>query len=375
VEEACAICEIPAPTGQEGRRAAWVAERLRDARLEVELDREGSVLARMPAGAGAGAGVRRGAAGVPAAGAHADRGGAPLVVAAHLDTVFPGVEEIAVRRAGDVLHAPGIGDNSLGVAALLFLARRAAGAAAPRGGRPLVLAATVGEEGLGNLRGARAVVAGERPAEFIALEGGGAGRLVTSGVGSARFAVRATAPGGHSWSDRGSPSALHVLIEVLQRHVGDPRTESVNVGSLHGGAGINVLAPEAEATIEFRDFDEQRLAAAAARLAAEPGVDVTELGRRPAGRVEPGHPLVRAALAAAAAAGLGRPRLDASSTDANAALGAGVPAVTVGLCDSHDVHTLEEHVDVSSLAPALGALADLIDQRVAAAAGGQTPAA
>jgi tripeptide aminopeptidase len=348
VEEACAICEIPAPTGEEGRRAAWVAGQLREAGLDVDLDPEGSVVARVPARA-------------------AGEGAAPLVVAAHLDTVFPGVDEIAVRRAGDVLHAPGIGDNSLGLAALLFLARRR-----PEG---VVLAATVGEEGLGNLRGARAVVAAEQPAEFIALEGGGAGRLVATGIGSARFAVRATAAGGHSWSDRGEPSALHVLIEVLQRHVSDPRTESVNVGSLHGGAGINVLAPVADATIEFRDLDERRLAAAAARLAAEPGVEVTELGRRPAGSVAPEHPLVRAAVGAAVSAGLGRPRLDASSTDANAALGAGVPAVTVGLCDSHDAHTFEERVDVSRLGPALGALAALVGQRVAAGSGGQAPAA
>ncbi|MEA2292167.1 MAG: tripeptide aminopeptidase, partial [Solirubrobacteraceae bacterium] len=324
VQDACAICEIPAPTGEEGRRAAWVAERLRETGLDVRVDAEGSVVA----------------------------GAGDVVVAAHLDTVFAGLEAIAVRREGDVLHAPGIGDNSLGVAALLFLARRR-----PDG---LVLAATVGEEGLGNLRGARRVVADLRPRELIALEGGGAGRLVIAGIGSARFAVRATAPGGHSWGDRGSPSALHVLIEVLHRHVADPGTESVNVGSLHGGAGINVLAPSAEATLEFRDSDEDRLAAAARRLAAEPGVEVAELGRRPAGRIEPEHPLVLAALRAAASAGLARPRLDSSSTDANAALGAGIPAVTVGLCESRDAHTPEERVDVSMLGPALGALADLV---------------
>jgi tripeptide aminopeptidase len=331
VAEACAICAIPAPTGSEGRRAAWVAERLREAGLEPRIDAEGSVLA--------------------------GGGDAPLVVAAHLDTVFAGVEEIAVRRDGDVLHGPGIGDNSLGVAALLFLAR-----AGPRDG--LVLAATVGEEGFGNLRGARRVVADLRPREFVAVEGGGAGHLPVTGIGSARFAVRATAPGGHSWSDRGSPSALHTLIDVLQRHVSDPGTASVNVGSLHGGAGINVLAPEAEATIEFRDDDEERLARAAERLAREPGVEVTELGRRPAGRTPEDHPLVRAALDAAVAAGLEPPLLDASSTDANAALGAGVPAITVGLCEGRDAHTLKESVDVSALAPALAALADLVDRRL-----------
>jgi tripeptide aminopeptidase len=335
VQEACAICEIPAPTGSEGRRAGWVADRLREAGLDVHVDPEGSVVAR-PAG-----------------------GDARLVVAAHLDTVFAGVDAIAVRRDGDVLHAPGIGDNSLGVAALVHLARAGLGDG-------LVLAATVGEEGFGNLRGARRVVADLRPRELVALEGGGAGRLVTAGIGSARFALRATAPGGHSWSDRGRPSALHTLIEVLHRHVSDPGTASVNVGSVTGGAGINVLAPEAEATLEFRDLDEGRLTRAVERLAAEASVEVTELGRRPAGRTPDDHPLVRAAVEAAVAAGLPAPVLDASSTDANAALGAGLPAVTVGLGESRDAHTLQESVDVSGLAPALSALADLVSRRLGA---------
>jgi acetylornithine deacetylase/succinyl-diaminopimelate desuccinylase-like protein len=174
-----------------------------------------------------------------------------------------------------------------------------------------------------------------------------------------------------------------VLIGLLDRHVGDPRTASCNVGSVHGGAGINVLAPEAEATIEFRDEDESRLEAAARRLAAEASaergdgvrIELAELGRRPAGRVDAGHPLVAAAVRAAGAAGLPRPRLDASSTDANAALGAGVPAVTVGLCESHDAHTVEERVDVAQLRPALTALADLVGQRVGARRGAQAPPA
>src|SRR5690242_16332773 len=126
VEDAVAVCEIPAPTGHEGRRASWIAERLREAGLAASADPAGSVVGR------AGGGDH----------------GPPLVVAAHLDTVFAGVEEITVRREGDVLHAPGIGDNSLGLAGLLFLARRHR---EWPGGRPVVLAATVGEEGLGNL--------------------------------------------------------------------------------------------------------------------------------------------------------------------------------------------------------------------------------
>ena len=346
VDDAVAICEIPSPTGEEGRRAAWVAERLREAGLAAELDAEGSVLART------------------------DGDGPPVVVAAHLDTVFADLHDIRVRREGPVLHAPGIADNSLGVAGLLFLARRWAA----HRGRPLVLAATVGEEGLGNLRGARAVVAALEPAEFVALEGGGAGELVTEGVGSARLALRATAPGGHSWQDRGQPSALHLLVGILAPLADAPGTASFNVGELHGGAGINVLAPSASALVEFRDLDTERLDAAverleaAARAAAGEGaaVEVEVLGRRPGGTVDAGHPLVRDAVTALAASGAGQPRLSASSTDANAALGAGVPAVTLGLAESADVHAAGERVDVSGLPAGLTALADLVARRLTA---------
>jgi tripeptide aminopeptidase len=345
VADACAICEIPAPTGQEQRRAAWVAERMREAGLAPSIDDAGSVIARV---------------GPP---------GEPIVVAAHLDTVFADVEEITVRREGDVLRAPGIGDNSLGVAGLLHLARHAS--TRPPRARPVVLAATTGEEGFGNLRGALHAVRTLRPAEFVALEGGGAGELVVTGVGSARYAIRVEVPGGHSWRDRDEPSAVHVLVTLLGGVLADAGTASRNVGSIAGGAGINVLAPTADATLEFRDVDTSRLDAAARRLseiaAAESGggvrVTVEELGRRPGGAVDPGHALVRDAVAAAVDAGLERPHLADASTDANAALGAGIPALTVGLCHSRDAHTLQESVDVSPLERSLAALTDLVDRR------------
>jgi tripeptide aminopeptidase len=339
VEDAIAICEIPAPTGEEGERAAWVAARMREAGLEAALDANGSVLARRPRSSGEDA----------------------IVVAAHLDTVFADVREIRVHRDGDVLRAPGIGDNSLGVAGLLFLARRLGD-----GGRPVVLAATVAEEGLGNLRGARGVVDALDPSEFIALEGGGARQLVTPGVGSARLRLTATTAGGHSWQDRGRPSALHQLIGLLAPLTARPGTASFNVGELHGGAGINVLAPEAHATAEFRDTDTERLDAAVARLeaaAATARVAVETLGRRPGGTVAGDHPLVRDALGAFEEAGAARPALAASSTDANAALGAGIPAVTVGLAESSEVHALDERVDVSGLPASLSALAGLLARR------------
>jgi tripeptide aminopeptidase len=344
IEDAIAICEIAAPTGHEERRARHVAAALEALGLETTIDESGSVVA--------------------SAGPQSEP---PIVVAAHLDTVFPGVEEITVRRDGHVLHGPGVGDNSLGVAGLLHLARHLA--AHPPATRPVLLAATTGEEGFGNLRGARHVVATRRPHEFVALEGGGVGELVTAGVGSARFALRATAAGGHSWRDRDQPSAVHTLVAFLQRPLAEPGTASRNVGSISGGSGINVLATHAEATFEFRDVDTARLDAAAARLAEEAreaGIELEVLGRRPGGATPADHPLVADAIAAARAAGLDAPHLAEASTDANAALAEGIPAVTVGLCTSHDAHTLDESVDVSALAASLAALTDLVGRRSAA---------
>jgi acetylornithine deacetylase/succinyl-diaminopimelate desuccinylase-like protein len=168
-----------------------------------------------------------------------------------------------------------------------------------------------------------------------------------------------------------------VLLALLAPVIAEPGTASVNVGELHGGAGINVLAPEARATLEVRDLDTARLDAAMERLNAAARdvsttasggvlVELDELGRRPGGAVADDHPLVRDAVAALEEAGAGPPRLIASSTDANAALGAGIPAVTVGLAESAAAHTLEERVDVSSLSAGLTALARLTARRTGA---------
>jgi tripeptide aminopeptidase len=295
-----------------------------------------------------------------------------IAVAAHLDTVFEGLEPIAVSRNGEVLSAPGIGDNSLGLAGLLFLARRVT-AGRWRGRRPLVLTATVGEEGLGNLQGAIALLDRVACAEFVALEGGMRDDLVTRGVGSRRFELVASAPGGHSWRDRGEPSAIHELMSLLDKLVQSAPAMATNVGKIAGGTGVNVLASEANALVEFRDLSNRRLAASAAllrRRALDAPVDISvrELGTRPAGRTPRSHPLVRAAMAARRAAGLSKPTFSEASTDANAALVRGIPAITVGLGQSHAPHTLEERVDTAGLDRALTALAALLDARTTRAA-------
>ena len=348
VADAIAICEVPAPTGAEAARGRAVARRLAELGLEPTADETGNVLARVgPEG--------------PA-----------LAVAAHLDTVFAELDEIRVWRDGDVLHGPGIGDNALGVAGLLHLARRLAAAGPGALRRGVVLAATVGEEGLGNLRGARALVAGAGVDELLAVEGGDLGDLIPGGPGSVRLRVTATAPGGHSWADRGSPSAAHALVGLLGEVLAAPGVEAANVNGLASEGSVNAIAPRAEALLDLRDLDGARLAAAhaavaerAAAAAAATGTDIrVELvGDRPGGRLPEDHALLADLRAARAAAGLGDPEPSLQSTDANAALGAGLPAATLGLARVRGAHTLQEHVDVGALPAGLDVLVGLVARR------------
>jgi acetylornithine deacetylase/succinyl-diaminopimelate desuccinylase-like protein len=348
VEDACALCEIPAPTGEEADRAAWLAQRLRRAGLEPQHDAAGNVTVRF------------------------GRAEPAVIVAAHLDTVFSGLSSIEVQREGSVLRAPGIGDNSLGVAGLLHLARRARRLDWSRR-TPLLVAATVGEEGLGNLRGVRELLDTTECRELIALEGGLLDEIVVGGIGSRRLELTVTAPGGHSWKNRGGASAVHTLIGLLGALLERRPAEAVNVGTIAGGQGINVLAMEARARVDLRDADDGRLTEAAewlrerAREASEAGeaqVHVEELGSRPGGRTPEGHALVKDALRSYRDVGLG-PELTDASTDANAALGRQIPAITVGLARGHGAHSREESVDTAGLDQALTALTRLIAGRTA----------
>ena len=344
VANALALCAIAAPTGAEDERAEAVAQRLAEAGATPTRDRAGNVLARF------------GAPDAPAA-----------IVAAHLDTVFPAATPLAPRRSRDALHGPGIGDNSLGLAALVELARRLATRDAPP--RPVLLAATVGEEGLGDLRGARALLDDHACDAFVALEGHGRDTLQTAGIGSARLRATFTAPGGHSWSDRGSPSAVHALLAAGAKATAAAGEKHINVGVVSGGTSINTIASQAAAEIDLRDGDDAALqqtrerVVAALQAATPPGVKLTvePLGRRPAGATPARHPLVEAARAARRAVGLDPAEENASSTDANAALGRGIPAICLGLTHGANAHRLDECVEIEPLADGLAVVERVLD--------------
>jgi di/tripeptidase len=227
-----------------------------------------------------------------------------------------------------------------------------------------VLAATVGEEGLGDLRGARAVLDAIDCDAFVALEGHGLDSIQTAGIASARLIATATGPGGHSWGDRGTPSAVHVLVEAMQAAIQAAAGGHLNVGVIRGGTSINSIAADAEAELDLRDADDdaldRRVAAVVAALEHH-DVAVRRVGRRPGGATPPDHPLVAAARSAREAAGLPPAAETASSTDANAALGRAIPAVSVSLTHGADAHRIDEHVALEPLPAGLKSVEALVD--------------
>ena len=239
-----------------------------------------------------------------------------VLLAAHTDTVFGPDTPLAVRRTETTLHGPGIGDNCLGVAAVLALPALLR-AVDQQPAVDLLLTGNVGEEGLGNLRGIRAVVdAHPRIRAMAAVEGHNLGRVTHIAVGSRRLRVTATGPGGHSWGDFGKPSALHALARFVAELDAVPLPKvpktTLNVGLIEGGVSVNTIAPSASCLIDLRSIEAEALHRLADRIdrtvlaANRNGVTVTSevLGERPAGVVPLDSPVVRIATAALAELGI-----------------------------------------------------------------------
>ncbi|MGQ0538793.1 MAG: M20/M25/M40 family metallo-hydrolase, partial [Gemmatimonadaceae bacterium] len=295
-----ALAAIPAPTGEESERAAFIAERLVRVLPNVRTDAAGNVVA-----------------GVAGRGEHA----APVVVCAHLDSVFPRETALGAQHDGTRIIAPGIGDNARGLAALVALAEELA-RSEHRLERPLVFAATTGEEGAGDLRGARHLfsqLAGQVHAA-IALDGAGDTRVVIEALGARRLRAYLQGPGGHSWSAFGVSNPIHVAatITVDLASLPLPREPRVTVGvnRVGGGASINSIPEGAWLEVEVRSAHAaelerwERAVEARMRHAVEranamrsPGSGALSLtseriGERPPGTTDPAHPLVLAALEA-----------------------------------------------------------------------------
>ncbi len=347
-----AICEIPAPPFGEAARARRVRDLFVRAGLDhVQIDGVGNVLGQRSSGTD----------------------GPATVLSAHLDTVFPPGTRTAVTRRGAVLLGPGIGDDCRGLAVMLAVAR-VLSSQGLRTVRPLLFVATVGEEGLGDLRGVRHLFARRKGGigRFISLDGGGLG-IVSRAVGSQRYRVRFHGPGGHSYGNFGMASPIGALgraIAAIDAFVvpSTPRT-TFNVGRVGGGTSVNAIAADAWMEVDLRSSGKgaleeldgrfqvainQAVADENARWGGRPTVtaEVKRTGIRPTGATPDDDPLVRRAVALTAALGI---NVDpgAGSTDANIPMSLGVPAITMGAGGtSRGAHSPGEQFD--STGSALG---------------------
>lgn len=353
IQTAVAIQQIPAPTFDEQRRAEHVRDRFIAAGLhDVSSDALHNAVGRWPG---------------------ADPTRPALLVAAHTDTVFPATTDLTVREAGGRLYGPGLGDNSLGVAALITLAELFA-AHDIHPPADIWFAANSREEGLGNLDGIRAIwnTLGARLGAAIVIEGMALGRVYHAGIAVRRLRIVCRAPGGHSWLHFGQPSAVHGLIELGARILAltlprEPRT-TFNIGLIHGGHSVNSLACEAELYLDLRSEDPaclQTLERAVRECIDAAGqaplltFTTTVVGDRPAGQIDPTHPLVQMAGAALDLAGI--PALyERGSTDANALLANGLPTVTVGVSRGAHSHRQDEYIETAPVASGLWQLALLV---------------
>ncbi len=345
-----AVSEISAPTGEEQRRAAWISRRFTALGLEqVRIDAAGNVIGR-----------RAGASGGPS-----------VAVCAHLDTVFPRGTAVRVRHDGDLLLGPGIGDNGRGLAAMLALAEEIDGRRL-KTQRPIDFVATTGEEGTGDLRGAKAFFGAARAdvTAAIALDGAGDERIVHRGLGSRRYRITFRGPGGHSWAAFGVVNPVHAAGAAIAKLASvvvprEPRT-TLSVGRVGGGIAVNAIADEAWLEVDLRatavrmlDRYEREIKACvraaeveenARRVAGSPPLvcAVEVIGDRPCGEVAADHPLVMSAVDATRLVGRD-PELATASTDANVPISLGLPAIAIGAGGrGGDAHTTSEWFDNTS---------------------------
>ena len=362
LELAVAIQQIPAPSFHEMERAEFVRARFAAENLQsVQMDSVGNVYARLG---------RAGRLGTEAC--------QSLILSAHLDTVFPLSVNLQVKREPDRIQAPGIGDNSLGVAGLFGLVwvLRERNISLPG---DLWLVANVCEEGLGNLRGIQAVVEHfesnqpQLPLAYIVLEGMALGQVYQRGLGVRRYRLSVRTAGGHSWVDYGQPSAIHVLAEVANRITNLelprlPRT-SLNVGIISGGTSINTIAAEAMLELDLRSENTRALEDLVTQVegvitsARKPGVaiELEAIGQRPAGELPQEHQLVRLAQDCLQKVGI-EPHLNTGSTDANLPLSLGRPALAIGLTTGGRAHTVHEYINIAPLTKGVEQLVSLVSR-------------
>ncbi len=365
---AVTIQQIAAPPFGEEQRAMFIRDRFEvEGLCDVSMDELGNVFGRLPGRADKN----------PPCENETNRDSRPLIISAHLDTVFPFDTDLRVRRETDKIFGPGIGDNSLGLAGLFGLIwglrqERAQNRILPG---DVWLVANVGEEGLGDLRGMRKVVDrfGDGALAYLVLEGMALGQIYHRALGVQRFRITARGPGGHSWVDYGRPSAIHELAALVTRLTAIPvptrPRSSLNVGVISGGTSVNTIAPEAHLELDLRSEGAGALDGLVRQVQQmvaafeKPGVrlSIELIGQRPAGKLTSNHPLVRVAKSALQKRGL-QPHLTIGSTDANIPLSRGLPAITIGISTGFGAHTVNEYINTQPVAQGLGQLLEVVER-------------
>ncbi|HWH18723.1 MAG TPA: M20/M25/M40 family metallo-hydrolase [Allosphingosinicella sp.] len=351
VRDVITLTEIPAPPFNEEARAKAYAAMLRERGLsDVEIDEEGNAL-----------GLRKRTGG----------GGKLVVVSAHLDTVFPAGTDVKVRREGEKLHAPGVGDDSAGLATLLAFID-AMNAAGIRTRDDILFVGTVGEEGLGDLRGVRHLFTrGKykgRAKAFFSLDGSGLDAVTTAGTGSKRYRVTFKGPGGHSYSAFGIVNPMAAMAQAVTDFYKipvpqDPKT-TYSASVTGGGTSVNSIPDEVWMEFDMRSENQQELAkleqaflgvvagavraenAARSTKAGEVTAEPKVIGNRPAGQTPPTADIVQFATAAYKSEGI-NVKYRSSSTDSNLPMSLGIPSLTLSRSASGDrAHALDEWLGV-----------------------------
>ena len=340
------LTEIAAPPFMEQERAEAYVAKLRAVGIDsVWIDTVGNVMAYLPG----------------------SKGGKAVALNAHLDTVFPEGTDVSVTQRNDTLFAPGIGDDTRGLAMLLTIAKTLKEQEIQTTS-DVLLVATVGEEGLGDLRGVKEVFSERGPSidSWISIDGGDIGRVNNKALGSYRYKVTFDGPGGHSWGAFGLANPHHALGSAMHHFVQaadaytktGPRT-SYNVGVIEGGTSVNSVPFSSSMLIDVRSIAPYRLDEmevllnqavqqaleeqnAIRRRGEALTVSVEKIGNRPSGELDPSLPLIQRAMAATEHFGV-VPELTRGSTDSNIPISLGVPAITIGRGGrGGNAHSLDE---------------------------------
>lgn len=365
VNLAIEIQQIPAPTFAEQQRGNFIYNKFLSEELsEVSRDSMGNIYAKIP-----GVGEK-----------------SPIVVSAHIDTVFPESEKLPIIVNGNRVFGPGIGDNSLGVAGLFGLAWMLKQPVRSEHGQEeynrnltlpgdIWLVANVGEEGLGDLSGIRAVVERfkEHVLAYIVLEGMALGQVYHRALGVQRYRIVVETPGGHSWVDYGRPSAIHELAKIINllTQIAMPLSPraSLNIGMIEGGTSINTIAPYAHCELDLRSESATTLAELVIQVedlvknSNKHQVRVLSelIGKRPAGNISVNHPLIQIAVDQLVSLGI-QPVLSIGSTDANIPLSRGLASVCLGLTTGNGAHTKDEYIDIQPIRNGLAQLVGIVKQ-------------